>query len=378
MDDSLACGVDLKKTPLHFDHLAKSARMAEFAGYDMPISYDQITGGMKAEHLLVRENAGMFDVSHMGEFWIEGSDATKFLNHACTRSFDKLSEGKAQYCLLLSESGAILDDIIVYKFNSEKYWMVVNASNLQKDFNHLKKLSTGYKNLALRDVSETTALIALQGPQAENLMNSLGFQVRELKYYHFITTDKNWIIGRTGYTGEDGFEIFLPPSEAPDLWRALEQKSVLPIGLGARDSLRLEVGFPLYGHELGEDLLAHETLSAFAIGADHNCLGSRSFEKPPRYIPGGFTGVTPKPLRAGEKVFLNDIEVGWLSSGSYSPQRKQGIGLGFLKLEKLPKKPLEELIFMLESGPKRREVKWELPPFVETRRAKKRNLQKAS
>jgi len=358
---------DLRKTPLHAEHLALGARMAPFAGFDMPISYDQVTGGMAKEHLAVRRDVGMFDVSHMGEFWIAGPEATEFLNHLCTRGFTKTPAHKAQYCLLLNDAGTIIDDIIVYKFDQNLYWMVVNAANVAKDWQHLQS-QKGRFNVNLTDVSDQTALIAIQGPRAVQVVDSIIPKAKDLKYYTFFQPRENWIVARTGYTGEDGFEVFLPHHLAIELWQKLRSAGVSPIGLGARDTLRLEVGFPLYGHELDDTLKPAETFAGFAVDSQHSFLGSSAARQAPRFVPVSVQTDNPKPIRAGDKLFLNGQEVGWITSGSTSPITKLGIGLGLVKAEFF--RDAKPAIFMLESAGNQREARAQNLPFVPTARVK--------
>ena len=369
----------LKKTPLHERHLELKARMAPFAGYDMPISYDSTSGGMMKEHLAVRKDVGIFDVSHMGEFWVRGKEATAYLTKICTRPFENLIDLKAQYCLLLKEDGTIVDDIIVYKFDAETYWVVVNASNIKKDFDHMKALKSGFQ-VTLENVSELTALIAIQGPKAVKVIEDIFPPALGLKYYGFYQPKSGWIVGRTGYTGEDGFEIFLPAEEALDFWLLLEKKGALPIGLGARDTLRLEVGFPLYGHELSEQLRPMETFSAFATNLNSNFVGVEKARLTPRYKAVAVQSQTPKPMRVEESLFWNGKRVGWLTSGSTSPIKKIGIGLALIDLSQI-NIPLEPgFIFMLESGGKQREAVLTATPFVITARVQgaKKSLKKTA
>lgn len=361
----------LKMTPLHHRHLQLEARMAEFAGFDMPISYDETSGGMLKEHLAVREGVGIFDVCHMGEFWIRGKDATTFLTKTCTRSFENLADGKAQYCLITLPNGGIVDDIIVYKLDAQNYWVVVNASNILKDFEHFRSLARGFA-IDLEDVSEKTGLIAVQGPKAIGLIQAIIPEATSLKYYSFLRTSKDWIVARTGYTGEDGFEIFLPTDEVSNLWLKLESLGAVPIGLGARDTLRLEVGFPLYGHELSEELKPMETFSGFAVDLKNDFPGVSEARKPPRYLPIAIETRNPKPLRAGEKLFLNNKQVGFITSGSMSPIKKVGMGLALVEMSKLSAPLPHEAIFLLESAGKPREAVRTETPFVETSRVKRR------
>lgn len=336
----------------------------------MPISYDDLTGGMKSEHLLVREKCGMFDVSHMGQFVVEGPQAAEFLDFVCTRRASAIALGRAQYCLLLYDHGGIVDDIIVYRQKDQRFLLVVNAANIQKDFAHLQSLAGSY-DCALTDESANWALIAVQGPQSLEHLTKIFGSLSDLKYYGF-KEQGHHLLSRTGYTGEDGLEIFLPPEEAPVLWERLFSMGVLPIGLGARDTLRLEVGFPLYGHELSDQLYAHETFASFAVNKDSSFLGRQSLEQSPRYVPVALLGDNPKPMRAEEKLFWNDQEVGRLTSGSYSPALKRGMGLGLISTALDLRLLKEESIFMLESGGKRRQAFLTKPPFVETARVKRK------
>ncbi len=365
--------MELKKTCLHLKHLELKARMAEFAGYDMPISYDAKTGGMLKEHLAVRQHMGMFDVSHMGEFWVTGPDASPFLSYATTRPTENLADGRAQYCMLLTEQGTIVDDIIIYKYSPTQYWVVVNASNIEKDFRHLSRLASQFK-VELKNVSSETALIAIQGPKAADLIKKLIPETAPLKYYSFLETPQKWIVARTGYTGEDGFEVFLPPHDALELWNTFEKNDVVPIGLGARDTLRLEVGFSLYGHELSENLHPNETFSAFAADQHTPHFGATASRVPPRHLAVAIETKTPKPIRAEEALFLEGKRLGWVTSGSISPLKKVGIGLALIDIKALNQPLAKDAIFMLESGGKQREaVRTELP-FVSTPRVKKRGI----
>lgn len=359
----------MKKTPLHSRHIELGARMAPFAGFEMPISYDPVTGGMLKEHLAVRENAGIFDVSHMGEFWVKGPDATAFLTYACTRPFEKLPDFKAQYCLLTTDRGTIVDDIIVYRMNHDVYWVVVNASNIEKDFNHLQNLSSKFK-VKIENVSDSIGLIALQGPRAAEIMSMVVPEALNLKYYQFLMRPNGWIIGRTGYTGEDGFEIFLPAAQTRDLWMKFEALKAVPIGLGARDTLRLEVGFPLYGHELTEDLQPNETFSAFAVDLHSTFFGSEKARQSPRFRPVAVYSKAPKPIREGDKLLMNGKLVGRITSGSMSPIRREGVGLGLLDLSAAPTPLSKDAVFMLESAGKQREAFLTQTPFVATARVK--------
>lgn len=353
----------LKKTPFYEIHKNLNAKMVPFAGYEMPIQYET---GMLKEHLAVRERAGLFDVSHMGEFWVTGRDAAKFLSRCTTRDAESLAVGKAQYCLLPNHDGGLIDDIIIYRVDRERFWVVVNASNILPDWQHLVRVSKEF-SVELLDVSDSTCLVALQGPLAAAIIKQDYPEAEALKYYHFLTTADGLIVARTGYTGEDGFEVFGPAEPLRSLWGKWQAAGALPIGLGARDTLRLEVGFALYGHELSATLLPQETVSAFAVQKGHACIGSQAFLNAPRYRPIAVQGASPKPLRADETLWINGELAGRITSGSTSPALKLGIGLALVETRFFDSKT-----FLLESGAKQREVVKVTAPFVETRRVKRR------
>ncbi|TVQ79149.1 MAG: glycine cleavage system aminomethyltransferase GcvT [Bradymonadales bacterium] len=367
----------LKQSPLHEEHLRLSARMQDFAGFEMPISYDAQTGGTIKEHLQVRSGVGIFDVSHMGQLFVEGAVATEFLSYACTRDFHQAKDGRATYCLLLNENAGVIDDIIVYRRSKDRYLLIVNAANIQKDFEHLKRLALDFK-VEVRNESEAWALIAVQGPQAtkalEASLNSLNLKhppLDDLKYYSFVETENFWI-ARTGYTGEEGFEWMLKPEAAPHAWGALIREAAMPIGLAARDTLRMEVGFPLYGQELSETENASESLSQFAIRNPSEFFGKSKLRLPPGRQFFGFLAENSKPMRALENLWLGEKRVGQLTSGSYSPCLGKGMGLGWLDLNQIEKPAQEGAVFMLESRGKRREAKAINLPFLETARVKRK------
>lgn len=355
--------------------------MIDFAGFEMPVSYDQYSGGMRKEHLIVREDAGIFDVSHMGQFFVEGPDATRFLCRVATRNFEAAKEGQAIYALLLNEKGGCIDDIIAYKVSTESYLVIVNASNIEKDFKHLSSLAQSFE-VSVRNESDHWALIALQGPKAAERLTQLISQTQNaelaekafsLGYYRFTQLSAGLWVARTGYTGEDGFELMIPASEAARYWQSLIELKCFPIGLGARDTLRLEVGFPLYGQELSEDRPAHESLASFAIRSPHDFIGKTALEAPTRRLTIALVADNPKPMRAHEAVYRGDQRLGEVTSGSFSPILKKGMGLAEIEVSALAQAPREGDIFLLESGGKRREARVETLPLVETTRVKKKS-----
>ena len=255
---------ELQKTVLHGEHLALHARMVEFGGWDMPVQYT----GIIEEHRAVRERAGMFDVSHMGEFWVEGVDALAFLQYVTTADVSQLAIGHAGYALLCRPDGGVVDDLFVYHLAAERYLLVVNAANIDKDWAWLQRHIGTYR-IQLHNASADTALIALQGPQAESVLAGLVGSVAVGLVFHGVTT-ATWhggelIVARTGYTGEDGFELFVGNDHAPALWQALLAAGVTPCGLGARDSLRFEPCLALYGHELDDTINPYEARLGWAV-----------------------------------------------------------------------------------------------------------------
>jgi len=243
----------LKRTPLYDVHVALGAKIVPFAGFEMPVQYPT---GITAEHKAVREKAGLFDVSHMGEFLVRGPQAVDFVNYVTTNDVAALAPGQAQYSTILREDGTIVDDCLVYRVE-DRVLMVVNGSNIDKDFAHISRFVKKF-NATLEDISDKIALLALQGPDAARIMQQLtDTDLSKIKYYEFIIGKvaevEKVYISRTGYTGEDGFELYFPGEHAVKIWNALTASGeVTPTGLGARDSLRLEMGMALYGNDLDD------------------------------------------------------------------------------------------------------------------------------
>ena len=246
----------MKKTPFFDIHTQLGAKISLFGGYHMPIQYS----GVKQEHLAIRHSLGVFDVSHMGEFWVEGPHAFDLLQFVCSNDISKLIPGKAQYNYMPNEEGGVVDDLIVYQLHSEKYLLVVNASNIEKDWNHILKHNQKFK-AKLENASEKTALLAIQGPKAMAGMQSIcDAQLGQLSHYSHTNTTfagvKNVLVATTGYTGAGGIEIYFDVAEAEKIWKAVMEAGadfgILPVGLAARDTLRLEMGYCLYGNEIDD------------------------------------------------------------------------------------------------------------------------------
>jgi len=323
------------RTPLYDKHLEASARMVEFAGFDMPVQYQ----GVLEEHAAVRENVGMFDVSHMGEVTLEGPGALETAQRLVTNDLSKCKDGQAQYSALCNEKGGVIDDIIVYRFAPDRLFICVNASGRAKDFEWMRAHAKG--GVAVGQRSDDWAQIAIQGPNAPKLVDSLCEpRVLDLAYYHFreatVAGVRGCIVARTGYTGEDGFEVFVPPAGATRLWDALLAKGVVPCGLGARDSLRLEVAYRLYGNDMDEEHTPLEAGLGWIVKLDKpgGFIGSaalaRQKQEGLRRKLAGFK-VTGKGIaRHGYPVLKDGHRAGEVTSGTMSPVLKEAIGLAYL------------------------------------------------
>jgi aminomethyltransferase len=329
----------LRKTPLHAVHRESGAKMVPFGGWEMPVEYS----GLIAEHLAVRKAAGLFDVSHMGEFAVEGPGALSFLQRVTANHVGKLRDGQAQYSALTLANGAPADDVILYRRGEGRYLMVVNASNREKDWKWLE--ANRPAEVSLRDQSEDYALVALQGPRAQEILQRLtSLDLTALAYYHFVegpVGEAQAMVARTGYTGEDGFEIFVAPTEAEGLWRRLLEtgggQGLLPAGLGARDTLRLEAKMCLYGNDLDETTTLVEAGLGWIVSLDpakgdfigRPVLEEQKKKGAPRRLV-GFEMTGRGIARHGYPVRLSDEVVGEVTSGSYAPFLQKSIGLVYL------------------------------------------------
>jgi len=321
----------LRSTPLHPLHVEAGARMVDFAGWDMPVSYS----GILEEHSAVRRERGIFDVSHMGEFVVRGSQAVEFLDYVLTNRIEGCPPGKAVYSPMCDEKGGVVDDLIAYRRADGSFLVVVNASNREKDLDWMKS-RTGLFEVELDDVSDEWALLAVQGPQAANYLAGLGIGAAEsLKRFHL--EEVEWggfslLLSRTGYTGEDGFEIFVEASRGADLARKLGAGAGLPwIGLGARDSLRLEAGLPLYGHEMSESISPVQAGFGWAVKTDKPSFVGREalqMEKSlgPEKTVRFFTVEDKRIAREGMPVVFEGDEIGMVLSGSKSPVLDKPVG----------------------------------------------------
>jgi aminomethyltransferase len=322
---------ELKRTPLYHTHLESGARMVEFGGWDMPVQY----AGIIAEHLAVRQKAGMFDVSHMGEFIVSGRQSLEFLQYAAANDAAKLKSGKAHYSILLNQAGGVVDDIYVYRLEQQAFMVVVNASNIEKDFAHLQSIAANF-DVLLEDRSDDNALIAAQGAQAAALLEEVTSadlqSYRKNSVFPSKLFDTQVLMARTGYTGEDGFEIFCNPSDAPTLWRKLHEIGFAMCGLGARDTLRLEAGFPLYGHEWNDQSNVLETPFTWVSKEYKDFVGRDAMlAKPRTKMLRGIRMIGRGIPREHMAVKLDGRLIGETTSGTQSPSLKQGIALAYLE-----------------------------------------------
>jgi len=324
----------MKRTPLYDIHLASGAKMAPFAGYEMPLTY--ATGSLK-EHAQVRTSAGLFDVSHMGQILVAGEGADRFWQLVTPSNFVSLAETKARYTALTNEAGGIIDDLIVTKLGATRFFAVLNAACKEKDIAHLKAhLPHGVQ----LEVWEERALLALQGPNAEKALGDvLNIDLTNLHYMQ-CQEISGLHISRLGYTGEDGFEISAPSAMANELWMKLVQHpDVLPVGLAARDSLRLEMGYPLYGHDLDETTSPIEAHLEWIISKNNDTYLGRNrclseMERGASRLRVGIVLDDRAIAREGAEIFdANGIAIGTLTSGGFSPTLGVAIGQGYVRRE---------------------------------------------
>ena len=330
----------MKKTVLYKKHIELNGRMVPFAGYMMPVQFD----GVNVEHNQVRNSVGIFDVSHMGEFLVEGPKSKELLNYLCSNDIFLVSKNKAQYNCLINDSGGIIDDLIVYKIEDEKYMLVVNAANIEKDWNWIKKQNQNFK-CKLTNISDDTSLLALQGPKSEKILQKLvNFDLNELKSFSFlisnVSTIEDVLVSRTGYTGSGGFELYIKNDKALELYNLLiNDINVKPIGLAARDTLSLEMGYCLYVNDINDNTSPIQAglkwatkinkefigkkhiLNFIQNGTDNKLVGFKLLER----------GIPRKDYKILDD---NDNVIGIVSSGTMSPSLKTGIGMGYVETSK--------------------------------------------
>ena len=329
----------MKRTPLYDKHVSLGAKMVPFAGFDMPVQY----AGVTQEHFAVREKVGLFDVSHMGQFFVEGPKAKDLLNYVGTNNINTLEDGKAQYTCLPNGNGGIVDDLIVYQMSDEKFFIVVNASNIEKDWAHISKHNEKF-GAKLTNASDDMSLLAIQGPLATQTLQKLtDLNLAELPYYHFamgsVAGVSEVIISNTGYTGSGGFEIYFKNEDALTLWNAIMEAGaefgLIPCGLASRDTLRLEKGFCLYGNDIDDTTSPLEAGLGWTTKFDKEFVDKEYFAKQKE------EGITKKlvgfemqeraiPRHDYLVMDADGNEIGRVTSGTMSPMKNIGIGLAYV------------------------------------------------
>ncbi len=333
----------MKRTPLYEHHLSLDAKMVEFAGWDMPLQYE----GISAEVLAVRKNVAIFDVSHMGEIIVEGDDTTRFLDYLLTNNFSSLKTGQVMYSVMCNQDGGIIDDLLAYKLGENKAMLVVNAANTKKDYEWIVHNSKGFR-VTVRDESLSFGLLAVQGPAAESFLSRYLLDLSTLRYYSFasyVLFGKNCLVSRTGYTGEDGFEIYCRWNDTPRIWEELfdlgKDFGLKPAGLGARDVCRLEASYMLYGNDMDDTVTPLEAGLSWTVKFEKEFIGKEKLLKQKaegvkRRIR-GLKLEGKRIARHGMKVFKDGKEIGYITSGTFSPTLEDSIALamiyGDLKVE---------------------------------------------
>lgn len=331
----------MKKIALNDIHHSLNAKMVPFAGFNMPVSYE----GVNIEHETVRKDVGVFDVSHMGEFLISGENALELIQKISSNDASKLIDGKAQYSCMPNEDGGIVDDLIIYRFNEDKYLLVVNASNIEKDWNWIAQHNT--MDATMKDLSDEYSLLAIQGPKAAEAMQSLTeVNLKEIKFYSFEIAEfagvKNVIISATGYTGSGGFEIYLKNEDAETIWNKVFEAGadygIKPIGLAARDTLRLEMGYCLYGNDIDDTTSPIEAGLGWITKFTKDFINAEALQKqkeegPKRKLIAFELDERGIPRQGYDIVDANGEVIGNVTSGTMSPSLDKGIGMGYIPTE---------------------------------------------
>lgn len=330
----------MKKTPLYNQHVQLDAKMVDFGGFNMPIQYK----GISIEHQCVRKDVGIFDVSHMGEFFVQGNESTSFLNYICSNDINKIEIQKAQYNCFINNHGGIVDDLIVYRIEEKKYMLVVNAANIEKDWKWIKKNIQNF-DCKIINSSADIGLISVQGPESLNLINdtfSKNFSnLKKFSFNNILVSNKSIIVSNTGYTGSKGYELYIDASIISSIWNKLIEEGkkykLQPIGLGARDTLRMEMGYCLYGNDIDDVTTPYEANLMWVTDIKKDFIGKEkvlksmelsskrmiNFKMTERGIP-----------RNGYEICNNKGDkIGYVTSGTFSPSNKVGIGIGYLKIE---------------------------------------------
>ncbi|MGB9678818.1 MAG: glycine cleavage system aminomethyltransferase GcvT [Thermoanaerobacteraceae bacterium] len=333
---------NLKKTPLYDIYEKYNGKVIDFAGWALPVQYDSII----AEHEAVRNNAGLFDVSHMGEITVKGKDAYTFLQYMITNDISQLNDNQVIYTFMCNKNGGVVDDLLVYKYNSEYFYLVVNAGNIEKDYNWLLE-NKGKYDVEIKNISSEVSELAIQGPKAEKILQKLSdTDLSKIGFFYFKDPVKidgiDCLVSRTGYTGEDGFEIYMPNKYVIQLWEKIietgKEDGLKPAGLGSRDTLRFEAGLPLYGNELTDEITPIEAGFEFFVKLDKSdFIGKDALLKQKqdglkRKIV-GFEMIENGIPRHGYEVMINDKKIGYVTTGYLSPTLKKNIGLALIDIE---------------------------------------------
>ncbi|ABR47554.1 glycine cleavage system T protein [Alkaliphilus metalliredigens QYMF] len=329
-----------KKTPLFTVYEKHKGKLIDFGGWAMPVQFE----GIIPEHEAVRSNAGLFDVSHMGEVEIKGKDALNFVQYLITNDASQMEKNQIIYSFMCYENGGVVDDLLVYKFEEDYFYLVINAGNIEKDYEWMLKQSTAY-DVEVNNISNDVSELALQGPKAEKILQKLTeTDLSQLQFFYLqrdVTIDGvNCLISRTGYTGEDGFEIYVNPSDAVQLWEKLlevgQEDGLKPIGLGARDTLRFEAALPLYGHEINRDITPLEAGFGFAVKLkkEVDFLGKKALiEQKEAGLTRKLVGFEMKDRgipRSDYEVYHQGEKIGFVTTGYFSPTLKRNIGLALI------------------------------------------------
>lgn len=328
---------NLKKTSLYETHIKYGGKLIDFAGWALPVQYE----GILKEHETVRTKAGLFDVSHMGEIKITGPDAEKFIQYLVTNDISKLASNQVIYTPMCYQNGGTVDDLLVYKFSHDDFLLVVNASNTDKDYNWILDNKNGY-NMKIENISDNITELALQGPKAQEILQSLtDYNLDNMKFFYFEKIDVNGVkclVSRTGYTGEDGFEIYTKNEYGPFIWEQIMEKGkelgLKPAGLGARDTLRFEAGLPLYGNELSKDISPLEAGLSFFVKFDKDFIGKNALQNQKqdgikrKLI--GFEMIDNGIPRHGYEAAIDGDIIGFVTTGYFSPTLNKNIGLALI------------------------------------------------
>jgi aminomethyltransferase len=333
---------DLRRTALYEMHKKANGQIVDFSGWELPIQYSSI----KEEHFAVRNKAGLFDVSHMGEVTVKGKEAFNFVQNLVTNDVSKLENNQILYGMMCYETGGIVDDLLVYKYTDDNFYLVINASNVEKDFEWMLKNSRNY-DVELVNISKNVSEIAIQGPNAQKILQKItNIDLDEIKFFYFkdevLVNGKKALISRTGYTGEDGFEVYLAHEDVAEIWEKLfeigEVDGLLPAGLGCRDTLRFEVALPLYGNELSKDITPLEASLGFFVKLDNDDFIGKSVlvkqkEEGLTRKTVGFELIDKGVPRHGYDVYADDKIIGFVTTGYKSPSVKKSVGLAMVDID---------------------------------------------